>query len=376
MRSIKPIILFSLFLLFSGCITQFIPETDENQELIVVEGLVTDQPEANIVKISKSMPLGNKSSAIPLSGCTVLIIDDLGVSTPLYQTEPGTYVTDPSTFRGIVGREYTLRVFTNNNTSGRYSYQSLPMEMKPVPPIDSVYYEKTLIKEKTNGSPALEGCHIYLDTHDSENECKFYRWDFTETWEIRLPFNYPVNKTCWISEGSTSVYVKNTSILRDNIISRYPLNYISNESDRLKEKYSILVNQYSLNQDEFDYWEKLQNFTEQVGSLYDITPASIPSNIFCIEDPGEVALGYFSVSAKSSERIMIEDNFSGIVNLYTNCISDTVFNGATIQSLDVSVWILEDVQLPPYKLITYTKGCADCTLRGTNVQPPYWNDKK
>jgi hypothetical protein len=254
------------------------------------------------------------------------------------------------------------------------------MEMKPVPAIDSIYFEKVLIKERSGAYPAQEGCQIYLDTHDALDNCKFYRWDFSETWEFHLPFSYPVNTVCWVSENSSVINIKNTSILSNNLIKQFPLLFISNESDRLKEKYSILINQYSVNQDEFDYWEKLQNFTEQVGSLYDITPASIPSNITCIENPGELALGYFSVSAKSSKRIMIDDYFSGIVNVYSDCIADTIFNNVTIPNLNVYTWILEDRQgpsySPPYQVITHIKGCADCTVRGTKIAPPYWNAKK
>jgi hypothetical protein len=380
MKIINTIIILLIFLLFSRCITQFIPETTESQALLVVEGLLTDQPEANIVKLSKSMPLGKKSNVIPLSGCSVFISDDLGNTTSLYQTEPGIYATDPSIFRGIVGRKYTLKIFTNGNTPQSYSYQSLPMEMKPVPPIDTVYYEKILIAPAIGAYSSKEGCQIYLDTHDEADKCKFYRWDFSETWEFHLPFSYPLNTTCWITSGSSYINIKNTSILSENIIKRLPLKYISNESDRLMIKYSILVNQYSVDQNEFDYWEKLQNFTEEVGSLYDIIPASIPSNISCIENPAELALGYFSVSAKSSKRIMIDENFTGIVNLYKDCISDTIYNGAPISNLNVYTWILEDRRPPgfnpPYQVITNTKGCADCTVRGTKTIPPYWNDKK
>jgi len=380
MKIINQIIILLILLLFSSCITQFIPETTEAQELLVVEGLLTDQPEANIVKLSKSMPLGKKSNVIPLSGCTVYISDDLGNTTSLYQTEPGTYATDPSVFRGIVGRKYTLKIFTNGNTPQGYSYQSLPMEMKPVPAIDSIYYTKLLLQPPTGALPSQEGCQIFLDTHDEADKCKFYRWDYSETWEFRLPFSYPINTTCWITSGSSAINVKNTSILSENLIKGLPLFYISNESDRLKEKYSILVNQYSVNQDEFDYWEKLQNFTEEVGSLYDIIPASIPSNISCIENPAEIALGYFSVSARSSKRLMIDEYFSGIVNLYGDCVSDTIYNGAPISNLNVYTWILEDRRPPgfnpPYQVITNIKGCADCTVRGTKTMPSYWNDKK
>lgn len=78
-------------------------------------------------------------------------------------------------------------------------------------------------------------------------------------------------------------------------IDRHPVIYISNLTDRLKTKYSILVNQYSLNEDEYNYWKKLKNITVSVGGLHDIIPSLIPSNIVCIENPGEKVLGYFSV---------------------------------------------------------------------------------
>ena len=50
--------------------------------------------------------------------------------------------------------------------------------MKPVPPIDSVYYEKTVIKEGFENFFGIDGCNIYLDTHDPQNLNKYYRWDF------------------------------------------------------------------------------------------------------------------------------------------------------------------------------------------------------
>ena len=128
------------------------------------------------------------------------------------------------------------------------------MEMKAVPPIDSLYFERTLIADKEPGIPAKEGCQIYLDTHDPSAKCKYYRWDYNETWEFRLPFSVPVNKTCWISNDAVVINIKNTNLMSEDIINRFPLHFISNETDRLKVKYSILVNQYSLNEDEFNYW--------------------------------------------------------------------------------------------------------------------------
>lgn len=365
-----------MFMVVSGCITQFVPETDEDQYLVVVEGLITDQPEVYKVKLSMSMPLGRKPVLKPLKGCTVYIDDDHGNTHLLNESATaGTYISDPSSFRGIVGRKYTLHVYTNNSTSARYSYQSLPMEMKAVPPIDTVFHERVTIKEKDQYSGPWEGAQVYLNTFDSQGKCKYYRWDYTETWKFRLPY-YVTNNTCWITNNSSGIHIKNTSVLAEDRVNRYPLKFISNESDRLAVRYSLLVNQYSVNEDEFSYWEKLQNISEEVGSLYDITPASIPGNIFCVEDPGEQVLGYFSVSAKSSRRIYIDENFRGLVNPYSDCPDDTIYGNAPIPNLGSSVWIIEEqpYEMPPFKVLTNKKYCADCTVRGTTTKPDFWED--
>lgn len=378
MNSIRSVIIVFLFLLSGGCITEFIPQTDEIQDLVVVEGLITDQDQVNTIKLSRAMPLGQKSTRQPLKGCSVTISDDKGNFYYLTETAPGVYSTNQQFFRGIIGRKYTLHINSNNARPDHHTYVSAPMELTPVPMVDSVFYEKVVITEHSQYFPNQEGCQIYLKTHDASNTCKFYRWDYTETWEIRLPFSVPVNHICWVTENSNVINIKNTASLSENRINRYPLKFVSNETDRLKYKYSIMVNQYSLNEDEFNYWEKLQNVTEDIGSLYDIIPSTIPGNVYCVEDPGEKVLGYFSVSAKSSKRAFIKDNFTGIVNPYSGCIADTIFNNAPIPNLNISVWILEQTYPPdpPAKAITYIKGCADCTVRGTNIKPDYWDDTK
>jgi hypothetical protein len=394
MKPMRIVILVILIQLISSCITQFIPRTNEDKKILVVEGLITDQPNADTIKLSKSLPLGARSSTNPLTGGAVTISDNLGNSFGLTEVKAGTYVTDPVDFQGVIGQTYTLHI--NANVDGNiHNYESNPMEIKPVPPIDSVYYEKVTL-QGTNVRGDEEGCQVYLNTHDPTKQNKFYRWEYVETWEFRLPYDPVSNRQCWVSENSEVINIKNTSILDEDKIDRYPLILISNQTDRLKVKYSILVNQYSMNEDEYLYWEKLQNMSEKVGGLYDMIPSSVPSNIYCIDDPNEKALGYFSVSARSSKRIFIKDNFKGLINLYTKCIGDTIFNGDPVPNLNTSAWIIETgalrpisiinvvgvgileiVQPPiPYVIVTYTNGCADCTVRGTKTEPAFWIESK
>jgi hypothetical protein len=376
MKLVHYILLFLIVILLSRCITEFIPQTDEEQQLLVVEGLITDQTEAYSIKLSKSIPLGEKGSATPVTRCSVSISDDLGNVYYTYESVPGTYVTYPTRFRGITGRKYSLHIAINGQSGNTVHYESFPVEMKPVPPIDSLYYEKMIVTDNEGYYQDDEGAQIYLDTHSPDNSCQFFRWEFDETWEFHLPYTVP-NNICWISDKSEKINVKSTTAIAESKVNRYPLSFISNESDRLKIKYSMLVKQYSLSEDEFTYWDKLQNISEQVGGLYDITPSSIPSNITCIENPGEKVLGYFSVSATTSKRVFVKGNFAGIIDLYENCIADTIWQGP-IPNLGTSVWVIIDHTIPPpsYKVITFSKGCYDCTTRGTTDEPSYWRDYK
>jgi hypothetical protein len=373
-RPFRQVLLFLFLVLIGGCVTQFIPDTTEDQDLLVVEGLITDQPGQNKIKISTSTHLGERNSPKPLVGCNVTISDDEGNNFNFNETSGGTYVADPS-FHGVIGRSYALHIYAGSSRHN-LSYQSAPVLLKPVPAIDSVYYERRVFTRMEDGSPTGEGCQIFLDTHDPSNNCKFYRWEYVETWEFSLPYLVP-NSHCWVTDYSDNINIKNTTSLSESIIVKLPLDLVTNATDRLKERYSILVNQYSITEEEYLYWEKLQNVVEQVGSLYDLTPATIPSNIVCVENPDEKVLGYFSVSGVQSRRIFIKEFFRGIADLYKNCEHAVIDGSEVPPDLGNTVWIIIDHQSPPsYRVLTYTKGCADCTVRGTTVEPDFWRNSK
>ena len=364
--------LFLLLVMSGSCIKMFVPAISENPDMLVVEGLITDQPGQNTVKLSTSMPLGGRNAATPLSGCFVTISDDLGGIYNLSEGALGIYITNPS-FQGVVGRTYTLHIKTNLSRNN-LSYKSLPVLLKPVPPIDTVYYEKVVLSRADDGWPTGEGCQIYINTANTDNICKLFRWEYKETWEFDIPYNVPNNK-CWITNNSDKINIKSTTGLSAGIIKRQPINLVSNSTDRLKVRYSILVNQYSLTDDEFVYWDKLQNILQNVGSLYDIIPSSIPSNISCIERPDENVLGYFSVSSVKSKRIFVRDQFRGMPDLYNNCENVSINYFAPYPGIGTTAWVIIDhPSPPPYKILTYIKGCADCSVRGSTTRPDYWED--
>ncbi len=363
-------IIFALILIIlaNSCINEFEPEIAESTRVLVVEGLLTDQPVANRVKLSSSMIPGEMLVPVPVSGAHVRIQDDQGNTHILTEKEPGCYYTDPSLFKGIPGRKYALFLDTfMGDCASPYC------ELVPGPPIDSVYYEKVLIKTSELGLP-VEGCQIYVDTHDQADSSRFFRWDYIETWIFKLPYDV-TNNICWRTVGSERIYLANTTYLAEPRISRFPLIRIPTETDdRLQEKYSVLVNQYSLNEDEFRYWEKIEKIAQQSGGLYDVTPMTIEGNMRRLEDPSEKVLGYFRVSAVSSQRIFIDDVFKGFKDPYKSCPYETLPIYRAVLGLGESFWVIiidNDLQI---KVITDQLRCADCTTRGTTVKPDFWPD--
>jgi len=359
-----------IILTVSGCIEEFIPEVKDVKEHLVVEGLLTDQNRSNKVRLSKSIPLGNVLKKEPIRGARVTIKDDRGIVTSLKETEPGIYSTDSTVFRGMVGRKYALQIIISESV-----YQTDFVEMKPVPPIDSIYWEKVLINQSDIPGQIVEGCKIYLDTHDPDNKCFFYRWEYEETWKFMLPYAVP-KSVCWRTEKSDKIMIKNTTAYNQAKVTKYPLIFITNETDRLKVKYSILVRQYSLTGDEYRFWEKVQNISQNVGSLYDIIPMTVQGNVKCVTRPEIMVLGYFSVSAVTEQRIFIKDWFKGIPNFYSYCPDDTIHGRLPAEGRDITWWVIEDYSsyMPPYWVITYHKECGDCTTRGTNIKPSFWED--
>lgn len=360
---------FSLFFT-PGCTFEFDPDIKTNEELLVVAGSITDQNTVNKITLSKSTRIGMPVGTNPVTGAIVTITDETGEVTSLAESSPGTYTTDSTQFRGRIGGKYSLKV----NINGR-NYESGFIEMLPVPPINSLYYEKVVITAARDSNDIDEGAKIYVDSFDPSGKCQFFRWDYIETWEYKIPYNV-VNKLCWVTERSNQILVKNTSIYNQSRVSKFPILFITNKSDRLKETYSILVRQYSLNEDEYYFWEKIKNVSQNTGNLYDITPMSIPGNIRSCDDPEEIVLGYFSVSALEEKRLFIRDKFLGLPVFVTYCATDTLYDRLPETGLNKDYWVIEDWgnEIPPYWVISTFKECADCSVRGTKERPSFWRD--
>ncbi len=163
-----------------------------------------------------------------------------------------------------------------------------------------------------------------------------------------------------------------------NALKRYSLNFVSNETDRLKVKYSLLVKQQSLTRRSYVYWETMRAQSCETGGLYETQPSSAIGNICNTANPDEVVLGIFYATQQRTKRIMV-DNISSENDPfefkipYLTCEWENATS--TFQSGgDFPYYLKSNNETgygPPY--ITADQICFDCRIQGgINVKPDYW----
>ena len=135
LRSI--VILSIITLSLHGCEEPFDLNVQEGPSLLVVNGLITDQPGPYEITLTRTSEFSIQSIILFETEAEVIITDDQGNSERLTEVSPGTYRTDSSGIRGVIGRSYSLSITTLDGEE----YESQPDVLTAVTDIDSLYYE-------------------------------------------------------------------------------------------------------------------------------------------------------------------------------------------------------------------------------------------
>src|SRR5690606_38038743 len=94
-------------------------------------------------------------------------------------------------------------------------------------------------------------------------------------------------------------------------IKGFTLVKIPNGSEKLTVRYSMLVSQYAISKEAYEFYEIMKNNTEKMGSVFDPQPSLVRGNITCTTDPGEIVVGFIDCSVSSSQRIFITSEEAG-----------------------------------------------------------------
>jgi hypothetical protein len=238
-------------ILFTSCQEKIDLNLKNAQSQLVIEGIVTNQPGAFGVALTKSKMYDEDNTPVFVIDATVLISDDGGNTDTLKQAQPGIYVSQPKT--GIPGTTYTLKVWHEN-----VLYQSVSTMPAPVQ-VDSIYYQVVA----GFGGPDDLSRRSFVIINDPAN----------------VP-NYYVLKTYVNSKlrGSIRVY-------SDRLWDGKPRNLRAPSSD-LEVGDTVTVEVRCVDKAVFDYFYELDQNNGNMGQP--AAPANPTSNI------NPKTLGYFS----------------------------------------------------------------------------------
>lgn len=378
--------------MLGGCKKSYTPvvvRTDHH--FLVVEGVINTGNDSTVIKLSRTVNLSGKTTAAPEVKAQVTVESDQQVSYALTETDSGRYISAP------LNADNTHKYRLNIKTADGRTYASDYVQPKVTPPIDTFNYVIT-------GS----GVNFYVSAHDAANKTKYYRWEYDETYIYESPQNtlyefdnsYPQTSQkfrllkpedqihiCYITNPSSTIVLNSNAALTQDVVVNNPITFVSSVSEKFYHRYSILLKQYALTAEAYQFWSNLKKNTEQIGSIFDAQPSEIKGNIHCTSDQAELVIGYISAGTISQKRLFIDNRDLPLWPIPDpeGCTTQILSwaDGATPPELISKTWIPiappNGVYNPNHESLDYTVkvgyyDCVDCRyhLHGTNKKPAFW----
>jgi hypothetical protein len=332
---------FLAFLILDACIEPFDINIGVARETIVVDGLLTDQPGPHTVQIFKSSDLNDQlNSVYTVNGATVVLKDDQGVSQVLRETSPGKYQTLLG-FQPIMGRSYHIEFTLSENEH----FESTPEMLTPVGDIQNLYYE---FEQKQD--PSLEdqlnprnGFNVYIDAALDPVQSNLVRWRTTGTFQIHT---FPESKMeaqsgakgaivmvpapppcsgwsykpttglryvkectccdCWVSQYDQIPQLADEQLISENEVKRHQVLFVPAGRRFFHKKYYVEVEQMSVSQTAFDFWESVKKQKETSSDLFQTPSGKTAGNIKSTGTTKTPVVGLFEVSAVKRKSLFIE----------------------------------------------------------------------
>jgi hypothetical protein len=389
-----------LMILFVGCIERYYPEEDDLRTgTLVINAHLTNRAGEQVIEISRSAPL-TYPSFDPVSGSLAEVIREDGEYMVFSESEPGYYkaVLDEPFLQ--TGSSYMLHVITPDGNE----YESDFDILRPVPAIDSMYYEVET-NSFASESDSISGIRFYCDFTYDDEDYEYIRWDLTETYEyhnsgdleyFHLDADHRINPVpdsfiytiCYISNELFQIHSMSLENLDFGHYIKKPFSFVPNDEQeqKLHHKYSLFVRQYSLGEEAFYYWNELKKNSQEQGWLFDRQPALLKSNIRNVNDENEFVLGFFSMAGMVEKRAFaIKPEGLDLSPWLNHCYPRELPPGALWRvggnypydprpmyftrprSTD-----MEDQ--PDFPMVRVNKSCVDCReyKNSTHIPPDFW----
>jgi hypothetical protein len=320
-KIIEHIFLFVLTFAIFSCKEVYDPELHITKQLLVVEGLITQEPVSHTILLSKAVQF-DTTSFEPEKGASVFVTDNSGMRYYFNETSSGKYTSDPTQFKPEFLKTYVLTV----ETADKKIYTSSPQKLLPKENFDSVSYivKNEQYTQTTDGvfrMKELKGIEFYTSLYSLGGD-QYYR--FSNTVLVQYTMYQHLGEGylfyCWKKYWPNEIFNLNFNedIHSENIshdLGFYPMDSvfysIISTSDMLKlgEKvipaqvdrrlisYIVSFKQYHLNTDIYQYYSLINKQLSAKQRILDPLFFQIKGNMTCTSNSEEPVLGLFEVSS-------------------------------------------------------------------------------
>lgn len=379
-----------------GCTAPYDFEDQTNEDVIIVDGMITNQVKKHQIRLSRSYPF--EANPIPVKGADVRVISSDGTSFSF--VEKGDFLYEAAqAFGAAKEKEYRVLITTREGKT----ITSTPMRLPPSSQLEEVFARAT-----TNEFNAA-GISVYFNA-ESRNNAQLYRIEYEETYKVVAPRWTPYDavvtfegfstfatnvilretqeETCYAFSPSTKIILRSTTNQTIDRIDEEEVLFLPIDSAKLIHRYSVLVRLLVEDPQAYNYFETLKELSVKSASFFNnVQPGYLAGNLYNPDNENEKVGGFFRVSAAAEKRIFLNLN-----DLYPQAEEPPYFylcslTAPTAQGGRGNRDLLNAIyngslryyglnntgEFPnggPYLMVS--AACGDCTVLGSNQKPSFW----
>jgi hypothetical protein len=363
-----------------SCIEPYEKTFKTSSNIIIVEGLITNDFATTPILLKESVPSETGSSRLlPIKGAVVNLLVNGESKIPLNEKTEGEYYLDP-TFKGEIGKKYKLQFTTADGNMYESTEEALPVAVD-IKKVSHQLVDKLITDAQGNGRA---GYKLFVDVDDPASQANQYMWGWTiyerqsvcktctGSYYYTTPaplgscvddailkrynniFDYNCTGNCWDIVRSSDLFISrdefyNGGTLKSQYVGKIPVYTFSGAL--------VEMSQYSISRAAYDFINLSLQQGVQTGGLADTPPAQLTGNIKCLTDPSINTSGFFVVAGKSKFKYWLDK-----ADAYESKVSPLGLFGG------------RELKLEPAGPNTTRPPLAPCvnSLTRTNQQPEGW----
>lgn len=252
--------------LFASCEKIIDIDLNSSTPQLVIEGNITDEPGPYIVRLSKTVNYNENNIYPPVTGATVIISDDTGVTDTLSETNSGSYQTH--NIIGTQGITYTLKVIAEGKQYDAVS--TMPYKVN----LDSIQFNLT--SQPGESEKTLAVVPLYLDPIEFGNCYRFFFYS-----------NGKADKTYQVGNDN----------IGNGQLNQQPF---TSEDVKFRVGDTVKVTMLCIDVNAYNYYYTLSQIGDG-GVIGGSTPSNPPNNIL-----GNKALGIFSAYTTQTKTVIAQ----------------------------------------------------------------------